>query len=423
MITIFLGPSMPLAEARAIIDADFRPPAAMGDVLRAVSDGAQCIAIVDGVFERVPSVWHKEILFALSRGIPVYGASSMGALRAVECHAFGMIGVGRVFESFRDGVLEDDDEVAVAHASAEHGYRCLSDAMVNIREAVRDATARGILSNESAGRLLGDAKRRFYADRHWAELIRATWLADEGERLRAELPTPPDVKRADAHLLLTELRRFGSDGIPRHVPSFDFETTSLWQAALAKECAVSTSGDGAPSPVSRWKLASHLRLTRSDRRELSREALRDLLLAACASRIGGANPGGTFVDAFAGCANAEELRARLDRASDVLVRRLGAQLEPFLAVAVARRGDLPKELARASRKWSRVAERGLEWPQAADAGVDLQALSDWYEAEFAPLDEGGEAHARALGFASWEEFMGELVAEYIDRGETTSTKS
>ena len=45
----------------------------------------------------------------------------MGALRAAELHAFGMRGVGRIFEAFRDGELEDDDEVAVVHGPAEPG--------------------------------------------------------------------------------------------------------------------------------------------------------------------------------------------------------------------------------------------------------------------------------------------------------------
>ena len=47
-----------------------------------------------------------------------------------------MIGVGEIFEAFRDGRLEDDDEVAVIHGEAEGGYRNLSTAMV---ESARDA--------------------------------------------------------------------------------------------------------------------------------------------------------------------------------------------------------------------------------------------------------------------------------------------
>ncbi|HEY2515235.1 MAG TPA: TfuA-like protein, partial [Polyangiaceae bacterium] len=75
----FVGPSIPLSEARAILDADYRGPASMGDVFRAACGRPRAILLVDGVFERVPSVWHKEVLFALSEGIHVAGSSSMGA--------------------------------------------------------------------------------------------------------------------------------------------------------------------------------------------------------------------------------------------------------------------------------------------------------------------------------------------------------
>ena len=69
----------------------------------------------------------------------MFGAASMGALRAAELAAFGMEGVGAIFEAFREGVLEDDDEVAVIHGPAEFGYPVLSEAMVNIRRTLSDA--------------------------------------------------------------------------------------------------------------------------------------------------------------------------------------------------------------------------------------------------------------------------------------------
>ena len=51
------------------------------------------IGVIDGYFDGVPSVWHKEILWALSQGIRVFGGASMGALRAAELDGFGMTGV------------------------------------------------------------------------------------------------------------------------------------------------------------------------------------------------------------------------------------------------------------------------------------------------------------------------------------------
>ena len=79
---VFLGPSLPLHEARRILPATYRPPAAQGDVYRAALERPWGIGIVDGYFERVPAVWHKEILWALQQGIHVFGAASIGALRA-----------------------------------------------------------------------------------------------------------------------------------------------------------------------------------------------------------------------------------------------------------------------------------------------------------------------------------------------------
>src|SRR4051812_8794601 len=93
---IFSGPSLPRAEVEA---AGFiwRPPVRQGDVRAILDDEPAAIGIIDGVFECVPTVWHDEILEALDRGLPVYGASSIGALRAAELDVYGMIGVGAIY--------------------------------------------------------------------------------------------------------------------------------------------------------------------------------------------------------------------------------------------------------------------------------------------------------------------------------------
>ena len=100
---VFAGPSIYGFDEAILAAVEIRPPAACGDILRACRDNAARIGLIDGIFESGPSAWHKEILFALSAGIEVFGAASMGALRAAECHHFGMQGVGRVFEQYRSG--------------------------------------------------------------------------------------------------------------------------------------------------------------------------------------------------------------------------------------------------------------------------------------------------------------------------------
>src|SRR6185503_3993378 len=101
--------------------------------------GVARIALIDGYFERMAAVWHKEILLALERGIAVWGAASMGALRAAELAPFGMVGVGTIYRAFARGDLVADDEVAVAHLPAEQGYRSISDALVNLRDGIARA--------------------------------------------------------------------------------------------------------------------------------------------------------------------------------------------------------------------------------------------------------------------------------------------
>src|SRR5207248_1241809 len=140
---VFVGPTLSAEEVRARLPgAIVRPPAAVGDILRA---RATRIALIDGYFERMAAVWHKEILIAMERGTAVWGAASMGALRAAELARFGMIGVGAIYRAFARGELEADDEVAVAHLPAQYGFRATSDALVNLRDGLaRACTARVI---------------------------------------------------------------------------------------------------------------------------------------------------------------------------------------------------------------------------------------------------------------------------------------
>ena len=45
---------------------------------RGCSYAPRVVGIVDGVFDACPAVWHKEILYAVSRGVAVYGDKSVG---------------------------------------------------------------------------------------------------------------------------------------------------------------------------------------------------------------------------------------------------------------------------------------------------------------------------------------------------------
>src|SRR5262245_31483361 len=168
---VFIGPTLSPDVARGYLDAVYLPPAAQGDVYAAARSGPRAIGIVDGYFEHVPAVWHKEILWALCQGIPVFGSSSMGALRAAELSSFGMEGVGRIFEWYRDSLLEDDDEVALLHGPAESAFAPASEPMVNIRATVARAVQEGIMSPGTAEALLAASKRLHYSERTYPALL------------------------------------------------------------------------------------------------------------------------------------------------------------------------------------------------------------------------------------------------------------
>jgi len=233
---IFLGPSLPRAKARQELDAVYLPPVAQGDVTRALALRPKAIGIIDGYFECIPTVWHKEILHALSQGVAVFGASSMGALRAAELHPFGMTGVGAVFESYRDGRLEDDDEVAVTHGPAELGYPMLSEAMVNIRRTLSDAAADRCIAAGTAARLEALAKALPYRERTYGRLlaIAADIGLDAGElaRLKSWLPAGRyDQKAEDACQMLRAMRRWLNRNTGTAGVRFHFEHTTLWERA------------------------------------------------------------------------------------------------------------------------------------------------------------------------------------------------
>jgi len=119
-IIVYLGPSLPLDRARKILpDAVYQPPARQGDIVSDLSVlQPNIIILIDGTFRDNLSVWTKELLYALQYpGIKaIYGAASMGALRAAELDFVGMIGIGQIYAWYRDGITDDDSEVAVQYA-------------------------------------------------------------------------------------------------------------------------------------------------------------------------------------------------------------------------------------------------------------------------------------------------------------------
>lgn len=220
-VLVYLGPTMPVVDARAILpDAIYLPPAAQSDILTAVDTrNPAAICIIDGVFTQDLSIWHKEILYALERGVAVYGASSMGALRVAETAAFGAVGIGQIYEAYASGELTDDDEVAVMHATDDFGHRSLSDALVNIRATLAAALDAGVMDQEQHDALAAMAKATFFPERSYARLLADARGAGMDDGMLSELrafiaSSAVDRKRLDAIALLEHVRDQGVTAPP-----------------------------------------------------------------------------------------------------------------------------------------------------------------------------------------------------------------
>jgi len=201
---------MDYGEARSILpNADYMPPAARGDIAAAVKKCYDAIGLVDGVFYQRAAVGPREILNALEGGIKVVGGSSMGALRASELDAYGMVGVGKIYRWYKEGAINSDDEVALVF-HPETG-RALSEPLVNIRATLEILHSKGMIAPNERALLIRAARETPFQLRSYMRIVqgglriglvkdRAARLLDLMERDRV------DQKREDAREVLGKLK-------------------------------------------------------------------------------------------------------------------------------------------------------------------------------------------------------------------------
>ncbi len=168
---IFLGPSLEINKAKKIIDADFKPPAKKGDFINlSLLRDKRDIVLIDGVFlQEYPPTPIEVFQVVNNKNFKVYGASSIGALRAVELEKFGMKGIGKIFELFKKNLINSDDEIAVTFDSE---YNLLSEAMIDIRYNIFLGWKKGIIDKETKDIMVKLAKRIYFPFRSYENIIR-----------------------------------------------------------------------------------------------------------------------------------------------------------------------------------------------------------------------------------------------------------
>lgn len=440
---IFLGPSVPLQQAQALYSADYRPPAKMGDVYQAASEKPRSIAIIDGFFESVPAVWHKEVLYAIDQGIPVYGGSSMGALRAAELHPFGMRGIGKIYQDYADGSINDDDEVAVSHATAEDNYRCVSVAMINIRYGMAAAVQSGCVNEAESAALVAASKARFYPERNWQSLLNDAeqqGLADEKIQALKDFlaEQQPDQKRDDALAVIQEIASLNRpDAAARlqahEIPEFHFEHTSFWEMVqtYCNANGASHEKDGAQQAQFE-RLRNHVRLFDAQRRQLKEQALLLFLaeqemrrlgikakddreaLRRFRSQRGLSSPAqlAQWLQANRCSKNDCLALARQESMLTDLGMRHLIQVDKYLNAALKlsnRYGEVADEVA---KKWQFINEQSMGAMNEDDIG-SFDEVARWYQQHFDLINQDLEQHAAELGIGSAHQWREEVYAHYF----------
>tara|TARA_B100000959_G_scaffold285460_1_gene360249 strand:+ start:477 stop:1664 length:1188 start_codon:yes stop_codon:yes gene_type:complete len=221
MIYIFSGPTISSDCIKSILPHSIVLPPIRGADLLSLLRG-KCLPrpsyvhIIDGVFYSTLSVRHKEILHLLRQGIPVSGSSSMGALRAAECSANGMIGYGRIFNFYNTSSITSDDEVAVSHLPTSP-FTALTIPLINIRFTLDDLVSSAVINESSAIKILDECSSLHFTERTSSNISSLPSVMKTRPNLLSDLR---DWKYIDA---ITALENIASKSIT-HSPVFDQET-------------------------------------------------------------------------------------------------------------------------------------------------------------------------------------------------------
>jgi hypothetical protein len=171
MIKVYTGLSLDRRSALKILpDSRIMPPIIRGDLIKDIDNGVNIVVIIDGRFHQDLAVTPDEIMDALSCGIKVYGASSMGALRASELYPFGMIGHGLIYEHIVATPNFRDDFVAQVYSEDDDMIVKLSLNYIDLYMNLLELKKQKMLTAKDSYALLKLYSNIYYSERSWTAL-------------------------------------------------------------------------------------------------------------------------------------------------------------------------------------------------------------------------------------------------------------
>lgn len=401
-LVVYIGPTLAAERIRRVApDAELLPPVEGGMLARAHLGEGDIVVLIDGCYRDRPAVRHKEILSVIHAGATVIGAASMGAMRAAELTDHGMIGVGRVFQLYRDGDIRGDDEVAVRHSPGARDYRADSVALVNLRHGSRLAVEEGVVSAATAEALVTTAASWVFDERTLPRLtsaLAATLGDDERGRLPAlveHLRQPGcDLKALDAISAIEYAVHLRSGTAPRPVPAAAHGDTAgapPWRTSYLRDWETHW-GDAARGDSGDWVSAVDVldaaRLYDDGYPDVHREVLTDLLSELAAGRSSiehhaaellGVRPDAPLPERLAAFLSSEERRLpAAEQALHVVLRMWPANAcrdwRPLVLAKLRTHPSWPEWTDLVHRA---DAARGGQGPQAREDIAGLLFLARW----------------------------------------------
>lgn len=211
-ILVFAGPSLRRADCEDLSNRaaalgrrlDIHRPVRRHDLINTIDPSTKSrMIILDGEFGQNLAVSVAEVRAALFCGQTISGASSMGALRAVECRTIGMTGSGWVYEQYLSEKITSDAEVALLYDPDD--YLPVTIPLINLRWLLAELAKDGQISDEESRTALQIAGGVHFRDRRhslllklWKGRISAPAITALEDSFEPECRDGWDRKRLDA---------------------------------------------------------------------------------------------------------------------------------------------------------------------------------------------------------------------------------
>ena len=176
-----------------------------------------------------------------------------------------MRGVGEIFEMYRCGEIDGDDEVGMLHGPADRGYPAQTVALVNLRHACRAGALTGRVAAAAGTRIVAAAKALPFMLRSWDDLALAVGEQDRPAltALAAGIDSGEwDLKRQDALAALHAVA--AGDRAAPAPPAVTFPGISRHQCSSGAPGGSTSPAAGAPTWTCSTRPGSLTRTIRPD---------------------------------------------------------------------------------------------------------------------------------------------------------------